>query len=268
MSGLERFITAKQTELAELERVVQSGSSALEPYGKMRPSFRAALTKDHRRGPLAVIAEFKKVSPSRGVICASLEVEDVAGQYAANGADAMSILTEEKYFQGDMTYIPRVSHCLPDMPLLRKDFIFHPLQVTATLASPASALLLIVRLTPDVTVLRQLREQAEAGGVEAVVEVFDEADLRLARESGAGIIQVNARDLASFHVDKEACLRLARTCRPQEGEVWIAASGMGYREDLEAAAEAGYHAALVGSALMEHGTPGLSLCRLLTRGEA
>jgi len=267
MSGLERFITVKQAELAELERLARAGSPALEPYGKARPLFREALVQGHQRGPLAVIAEFKKASPSRGVICASLEAEDVAGQYAANGADALSILTEKKYFQGDMEYIPRVARNLPDMPVLRKDFIFHPLQVIATLASPASALLLIVRLTPDAAVLRQLREQAEAEGVEAVVEVFDEADLRLARESGAGIIQVNARDLSSFHVDKEACLRLARTCRPQKDEVWIAASGMSCREDLEAAAEAGYHAALVGSALMEHGTPGLSLRRLLGREE-
>ena len=151
--------------------------------------------------------------------------------------------------------------------MLRKDFIFHPLQVAAALSTPASALLLIVRLTPDAGLLRELREQAEAGGMEAVVEVFDARDVALARESGANIIQVNARDLASLAVDRRACLALAKECPPREGELWIAASGMSCRSDLEEAAKAGFRAALVGSALMEHGRPGEAL-RALLGGEA
>ena len=273
MTGLERFIEAKQAELRELERLMQDEASfapggPLCPWAGSRPSFRAALERGGRNGtPLAVIAEFKKASPSRGVICEALEVEDVARQYAEGGASAVSILTEEKYFKGDIRYLPRASGAVPEVPLLRKDFLFHPAQVAATLAAPASAMLLIVRLTPDAGQLRDLREQAEAGGVEAVVEVFDEADLRLARESGARIIQVNARDLATLKVDREACLQLIRKCPPREGELWIAASGMSCRADLEAAADAGYHAALVGSALMEDGTPGESLRRMLAGGE-
>lgn len=272
MTGLERFIEAKQAEVRMLEGLMQDEDSfapggPLCPWAGGRPSFRAALERGGRNGaPLAVIAEFKKASPSRGVICESLEVEEVARQYAEGGTSAVSILTEEQYFKGDIRYLTRASEAVPGMPLLRKDFIFHPAQVAATLASPASAMLLIVRLTPDAGQLRILREQAEAGGMEAVVEVFDEADLRLARESGAGIIQVNARDLATLKVDREACLQLIRKCPPLEGELWIAASGMACRADLEAAAEAGYHAALVGSALMEHGTPGESLRRLLRGG--
>lgn len=265
MTGLERFVEAKAAEIAMLERLASSGDASLGPWQGARPSFRAALERDGGGLP-AVIAEFKQASPSRGVICEGLAPEDVARQYATNGASAMSILTEEEHFRGDISFIPRVSDVVPAMPILRKDFLFHPLQVAATLAAPASALLLIVRLTPDAGLLRSLREQAEAGGVEAVVEVFDEADLRLARESGAGIIQVNARDLATLRVDREACLRLIRTCPPQDGELWIAASGMSCRDDLEAAAEAGYRAALVGSALMEGGRPGEALHRLLNGG--
>ena len=262
MTGLERFIEAKKAEVAALERAMAEGRMPA-PWMQERPSFRAAI---ERRGakPLTVIAEYKKASPSRGVICDALEPEDVAAQYAANGADSISILTEEAYFQGDIRYLERASKVVPAVPLLRKDFLFHPAQVAATLATPASALLLIVRLTPDAAVLRALREQAEAGGVEAVVEIFDEADLRLARESGARIIQVNARDLVTLKVDKAACLRLIRENPPLPGELWIAASGMSCRADLEAAAEAGFHAALVGSALMEEGRPGVSLRRLLT----
>ena len=93
----------------------------------------------------------------------------------------------------------------------------------------------------------------EAGGVQAVVEVFDERDVALARESGARILQVNARDLSSLRVDRRSCLNLAKACPPKDGELWIAASGMTCRSDLEEAAEAGFSAALVGSALMESG---------------
>ena len=270
MTGLERFVAAKQAEVQALERLMADEASfaqggVLCPWLGERPSFRKAL-ENKGDAPLAVIAEFKKASPSRGIICAGLEPEDVARQYAEGGADAVSILTEEKYFQGDITYLSRAAKAVPSVPLLRKDFLFHPAQVAATLAIPASALLLIVRLTPDAGQLRALREQAEAGGVEAVVEVFDEADLLLARESGARIIQVNARDLVTLKVDREACLELIRKCPPRDGELWIAASGMSRKADLEAAARAGFHAALVGSALMEKGTPGKSLRRLLAGG--
>lgn len=271
MTGLERFVTAKEKEIAELEALMRASSSFAEggplcPWPGERPSFRTALSRAQAGAPLAVIAEFKKASPSRGVICEELEPEEAVRQYAENGASAVSILTEQTYFHGDMKYLAQASAAAPQMAVLRKDFIFHPAQVAATLATPASALLLIVRLTPDAGMLRALREQAEAGGAEAVVEVFDAADLRIARESGASIIQVNARDLATFDVDREACLRLIREFPPREGELWIAASGMSCRKDLAAAAGAGYHAALVGSALMEEGTPGASLRRLLGRG--
>jgi indole-3-glycerol phosphate synthase len=273
MTGLERFVAAKQAEVQALEHLARQAGSFEEggllcPWSGARPSFRAVLEQRGRgTAPLAVIAEFKKASPSRGIICEGLSVEDAARQYAEHGANALSILTEKQYFHGDIDYLRRASMVLPAMPLLRKDFLFHPLQVSASLATPAAALLLIVRLTPSAARLRALREQAEAGGAEAVVEVFDEDDLRLARESGARIIQVNARDLVTLRVDKTACLRLIRTCPPRAGELWIAASGMTCRSDLEAAADAGFCAALVGSALMEGGTPGKALHRLLNGGE-
>lgn len=267
MTGLERFIEAKKGEIAALERM---GADAFAPWRGARPSFRQALLTGGE-GPLAVVAEYKRASPSRGVICESLEPEDAAVQYAASGASALSVLTEERYFHGSLSYLFRMASALERtghrVPLLRKDFIFHPLQVAATLASPASAVLLIVRLTPDARLLRELREQAEAEGVDAVVEVFDTRDVELARESGARIIQVNARDLASLRVDRRACLELAKACPPKDGELWIAASGMSCLSDLEEAANAGFTAALVGSALMEDGCPGKALRYLLHGGE-
>ena len=268
---LERFRTAKQAEVEAL-RVLETQGALPAAYEGQRPDFAAALTRQQHTGsgggsPLAVVAEYKRASPSRGVICENLDVEDVARQYAAAGASAVSVLTEETFFRGRLEYLARAAdpalYTGPRVPLLRKDFIFDPLQVRATAATPASALLLIVRLTPDAATLRALREQAEAYGIQAVVEIFDAEDLRLARESGARIIQVNARDLESLTIDRDACLRLIQACPPANGELWIAASGMSSAEHLRAAASAGYHAALVGSALMEGGTPGEALAALL-----
>lgn len=265
MTGLERFIEAKQEEIAALERMKE----APRPWQGTRPSFCSALERGGV-GPLAVVAEYKRASPSRGVICESLEPEEVAMQYAHAGASAISVLTEERYFHGSLAYLSRMAGAMAgaglSVPMLRKDFVFHPLQVAATLATPASAVLLIVRLTPEVRLLRDLREAAEAGGLDAVVEVFDERDLALARESGARIIQVNARDLVTLHVDRQACLALVENCPPEAGELWIAASGMSRRADLEKAADCGFRAALMGSALMEGGCPGKTLGALL-RGE-
>ena len=267
---LERFRTAKAAELAALRRAAAAGGMPA-PWPGPRPDFVAALRARPCPGPLAVIAEYKRASPSRGVICEALDVEEVARQYAAPGAAALSILTEEEWFRGELAYLARARRALeevggPALPLLRKDFIFDPLQVTATAVTPASALLLIVRLTPDTAVLRALREQAESYGMAAVVEVFDAADLALARESGARIIQVNARDLESLKVDREAPLALIRTFPPLPDETWIAASGMDSPAHLKLAADTGYAAALVGTALMAGGEPGAALTRLLSSG--
>ena len=274
---LKRFYMAKQPEI---DALLDGGLEKLVPWDAPRRSFREALLRGASDGLPAVIAEYKRASPSRGVICENLGPEDVARQYAENGASAISVLTEEQYFHGSLSFLERIAACMdggpeesraapiPPTPMLRKDFIFHPAQVAATIATPASAMLLIVRLTPDARLLRRLREQAEGAGIQAVVEVFGERDLMLARESGATVIQVNARDLETLKVDREACLRLSEAFPPQDGELWIAASGMNSRSDLEAAASAGYHAALVGSALMEHGTPGASLRAMLVGGAA
>ncbi|MBG3878841.1 indole-3-glycerol-phosphate synthase [Desulfovibrio oxamicus] len=263
---LDRFRIAKQPELDRLRKLAEAGGlPAPLAAGTPRPDFlRALLDRSGYRGaPVAVIAEYKRASPSRGVIETGVSPEDAALAYTDAGATAISVLTEETYFGGDLTYLERMVAVAPTIPLLRKDFIMDPLQVAATAATPAAALLLIVRLTPDARTLRDLREQAEAHGVHAVVEIFDEADLALARESGARIIQVNNRDLETLAVDRTACLRLGPLSQPDE--VWIAASGIAEYRHLAEAADAGYDAALVGTALMDGGDLEGSLLRLLGR---
>jgi indole-3-glycerol phosphate synthase len=206
-----------------------------------------------------VIAEYKRASPSRGVISERYTPEQIADLYTLGGAHAISVLTEEVYFNGQLDFLRRVA-ARTALPLLRKDFIFDEAQVRETAATPASALLLIVALTPDVTHLRGLRVLSEFLGMTAVVEVFDERELDIARAAGASVIQVNNRNLETLAVDASVTQRLVS--RKSAGEIWIAASGYGTRGQLDALV--GYDAALVGTALMSSDDP-CGLLRELTR---
>lgn len=268
-SSLEHFRKAKEAEVQALYEAAAAGTLAPVMEGP-RPSFYAALQA--RAGLPAVIAEYKRASPSRGWIQENLSPEEVGTAYQEAGAAALSVLTEEHYFHGHVSYLERMRKAGVGLPLLRKDFIFDPLQVRDSASTCAAALLLIVRLTPSSLVLRDLREQAESYGLDAVVEVFDATELAVARESGARIIQVNARDLASFVVNIEASLDLATRYRHRDSagcaggssnERWIAASGVTAYAHLTAAANAGFDAVLVGTSLMEQGQPATSLRTLL-----
>ncbi len=272
---LKRFVDAKQNEINRLQTMQSQGllpqdaSSSVVFQGK-RVDFVEALISAKKTSQIAVIAEYKRASPSRGLICDSVNVEDAALQYAENGAAALSILTEERYFQGQLDYLRQAHEKLCNangiaqpLPLLRKDFVFDSLQVHETAMTAASALLLIVRLTTDIEQLRYLRELTESYGMQAVVEIFSADELAIARASGAKIIQVNARDLQSLTVDFGASIRLAKENPKLQHEIWIAASGVSKGEHMVAAQEAGYDAVLVGSALMEDGQMGTALHQLL-----
>lgn len=260
---LDKFVNAKKSEIENLRKSQAEGSFPPPLAGK-RPDFKKALYP--ARSLPAVIAEYKRASPSRGLICDNLSVEDASRQYAENGAAALSILTEKDFFAGDISFIFRAHEALKGRyarPILRKDFIFDPLQILATAATPASALLLIVRLCPDAEKLGRLRELASGYGLQCVAEVFDERDLEIARASGASIIQVNARDLDSLRVDRAACLSLIQKHPPINDETWIAASGIDNHEQLKAARDYGFAAVLIGSALMKDGKAGQALAALL-----
>ncbi len=263
-AGMNRFVKAKQAELARLK----TRDGAPRPRVFERPSFARALKAGSSAGPLPVIAEYKRASPSRGRICDAVSVTDAVIAYAGNGASALSILTEEQYFDGSLKYIDLARRTLDArgfgaVPILRKDFLFDPLQIEATAATSASAFLLIVRMLPDAAALRDLRLLGQKYGLEAVVEVFDGDDLERARLAGAKIIQVNARDLVTFKVERQLCLDVLQKAGKRENEAWIAASGMEEHVHLLEAKAAGFDAALVGTALMRHGTPGPDLERLL-----
>jgi indole-3-glycerol phosphate synthase len=255
---LERFRRAKTAEIAALTALFAK-EALPPPFAGSRPSFTASLKT---KAPLAVIAEYKRASPSKGDINLVATPEQAARTYAAAGAGALSVLTEREYFKGDIRFLERMA--APGLPLLRKDFILHPLQVDQTAASPASALLLIVRMLDD-PMLRTLLLRCRELGLEAVVEVCDGEDLQRAHAAQASIIQVNNRDLDTLRVDLDLSRRLA-ACK-RSGEFWITASGISCREDLTGLLNLGFDAALVGSSLMEGTDPGQGLTALL-RGES
>lgn len=249
---LHKFLVAKQDEIARLEKLADAGELPIS-QNRIRPSFIKALQKDNNEQP-HIIAEYKRASPSMGDIALNLDVKDVVKQYAQGGASCISILTEEKFFKGHVDYIKQAESC--NLPILRKDFIFDSLQIIHTATTAASALLLIVGLTPDAKILRDLREQAEAFGMDAVVEIFSQTELAMAKNSGARIIQVNARDLSTFKIDRAECIKIGKMHIQKESDVvWIAASGISEHQHLIEAHNVGYNAVLVGTQLMQRGQP-------------
>lgn len=251
---LNKFLAAKHAEIA---RLVQQKKNDTLPtaYKGERIPFAATLCA-HK---MACIAEYKRASPSRGDIAPHLSPEDVAEQYAKAGATALSVLTEEKYFKGKLEFLERMQFV--GLPMLRKDFIVHPLQVIETASTPASAQLLIARMFKSPSELIELIELGASFGIESVVEVFNHADLVLARLANATIIQVNNRNLATLETDLAICERMIPHRRT--AEVWIAASGISSPEQRRQVEMAGYDAMLVGTALMQGGDPQKALNRLL-----
>ncbi|MGL4207777.1 MAG: indole-3-glycerol-phosphate synthase [Candidatus Adiutrix sp.] len=250
------FYESKMAEIEGLAKLSQRGGLP-KPWAGKRLSFTENLRPSVKGKVCGIIAEYKRASPSRGDICLNISPEEVALAYLAGGALAISVLTEETRFKGELNFLNRVYKVCPTLPLLRKDFIFHPLQILATAATPAAAVLLIVKLNPVTSHLREMRKLAEQHGLEAVVEVFDEADLKIARNSGAKIIQVNSRNFGDLSINKKAALTLAKTAKRIDypDELWILASGLENSQDLKEAQSAGFDAVLIGTSLMKNGRP-------------
>jgi indole-3-glycerol phosphate synthase len=259
---LEHFRKAQQAPVQRLLALEKKRTFPAAFAGK-RLSFAASLKPGDGKAVFSVIAEYKRASPSKGVINLAAGPEETAALYASRGACAISVLTEEENFQGHLSYLPRMAQA--GLPLLRKDFLIHPLQVAETAATPASALLLIVRMLDAPTLAAMLRRTLECG-LEAVLEVFDPTDLQRAREAlretGAqpAIIQVNNRDLQFMRVDETVSRQLIKF--RSDREIWISASGITGRPEVEERFSLGYDAVLAGTVLMSSRNPGETLAQL------
>jgi indole-3-glycerol phosphate synthase len=211
-----------------------------------------------------VIAEFKRRSPSKGVIRDDVSPESMAHYYESGGAAAISVLTEEDYFGGSLQDL-RVVRAAVSIPVLRKDFIFDQYQVYETAAAGADALLLIVSALDD-EALVSLRELAEDElGMVAVVEVHTKAEMQRAVATGARFIGVNNRDLNTFSVSVETSEELAREA-PDDGML-ISESGLNSAQDLRRLRRMGYQGFLIGESLMRSPRPDEALRALIRDGE-
>ncbi|OPZ84743.1 MAG: Indole-3-glycerol phosphate synthase [bacterium ADurb.Bin429] len=197
------------------------------------------------RPGISLIAEVKKASPSKGVIRADFHPAEIARAYESAGASAISVLTDEPYFQGKLAYLDEVRGAV-GLPLLRKDFIIHPAQIVEAVGRADAVLLIVAALQP--AELRDFLALAAACGLDTLVEVHDAAELDIALESGAPVIGINNRDLRTFVVDVETTLRLLPNI--PDDRIVVSESGISTHAQVQRLEEAGVDAILVGEALM------------------
>jgi indole-3-glycerol phosphate synthase len=198
-------------------------------------------------------------SPSRGIICADFDPLRVARSYAANGAVAISVLTEERYFQGSLEHLAAIRTAV-SLPLLRKDFLFDPYQLHEARAFGADAVLLITAILDDV-LLRDLLQLAGELQLSALVEIHDRPELDRALESGALLLGINNRDLRTFHIDLATTEELAPRVPPDA--LVVTESGIETAADMARLDRAGVRAFLIGETLMRAPDPGAKLADLL-----
>jgi indole-3-glycerol phosphate synthase len=240
----ERVVAAK--DLMSLDRLHVLASEARSE------AIAHALNKALRTDGINIIAEFKRRSPSKGVIRPEADLRQIVKSYEEGGAAAISVLTEEDYFSGSLEDLRTVKATV-DLPVLRKDFVFDEYQVYESTAAGADAILLIVAALDDDLLLR-LRSLAEDElGLDALVEVHTSDEMRRAVACGASLIGVNNRDLRTFEVSLETSLSLARQAPPEV--LMISESGLHSSEDLRRLRAVGYRGFLIGETLMRAENP-------------
>jgi indole-3-glycerol phosphate synthase len=209
-----------------------------------------------------LIAEVKKASPSAGVICEDFDPVRIAKTYESAGTSCLSVLTDEKFFQGSLEYLKQIRSAVR-VPLLRKDFIIDERQIPQSIEWGADAILLIVSILTDEQ-LRSFHTLAQSAGLAILVEVHDEKELDRAIGIGAALIGVNNRDLKTFKVDLATTERLANHIRNSGHDaLLVAESGIHTRADVERLRSCGAGAILVGESLMRHGDIAAKIAELL-----
>ena len=255
---LDQIVAAARRRVAINQPLANRAELAKRAAAHVPRGFAAALRRVSAAGP-AVIAELKRASPSRGVFRGSFHVADLASQLEAAGAAALSVLTDEEYFQGSIANLCEAS-AATELPCLRKDFIVEEFQLLESRANQADAVLLIVAAL-DPAELRRLHAVAREFSLDVLCEVHDEDELGRALDLGCDIIGVNNRDLRTFQVDLHTALRLGRNIPP--GVLKVAESGLQSGADIRRLRDGGYDAFLIGESLMRAEYPGEALKELL-----
>lgn len=256
---LDKILEAKRAEVAE--RKVARPMETLEELARTAPPVRDFAGALRRSGtePIRLIAEFKRASPSRGLIRGDLDPADVARRYQEAGAAAMSVLTDGPFFSGSLDDLRAARHSV-EIPLLRKDFVLDRYQLLEARCAGADAVLLIAAALDEPSLVR-LHAEALALGLACLVEVHDDTDLACALAARPLLIGINNRDLRTFRVDLRTTLHL-RGALPS-GVVVVSESGIHARHDALLLQDAGVDAMLVGESLMRQSDPGRAARALL-----
>ncbi|MEY4917007.1 MAG: hypothetical protein RL616_920 [Verrucomicrobiota bacterium] len=256
---LEKIVEQKKREVAQLPtRLIAAGDlrDAMLERGESR-DFLAALRSASR---IALIAEVKKASPSMGVICPNFDPLRIAKEYEAAGASCLSVLTDEKFFQGSLDYLRQIRAAVK-IPLLRKDFIIDERQILEAIEWGADAILLIVAILTDAQ-LEKFHTLAVEAGLAVLVEVHDEEELERALKISPALLGVNNRNLKTFKVDLATTEQLASRIT-QSGALLVAESGIHTRADVEQVQKCGAGAILVGESLVKQGDIGAKVRELI-----
>jgi len=240
MKILETIVARKIQEVARLKA---EGTSAPNLHVDTPRGFSHALTQAPH---IAVIAEVKKASPSKGIICADFDPATIAASYERGGAEAISVLTDEDFFQGSLSYIPLIRQTV-QLPVLRKDFIIHELQIEQARNFGADAILLIAAILDQEQISDYLQMSRELQ-MDVLVEVHEEKELEKSLAAGSTLIGINNRDLRDFSVDLKTTLRLRKEI-PTSIPV-VSESGIRNYDDMRMLQEHGVAAALIGETLM------------------
>ncbi|MDD3269747.1 MAG: indole-3-glycerol phosphate synthase TrpC [Syntrophomonadaceae bacterium] len=252
---LNRIAEAKKTEVNDLR------SSIIPEQIRFRRQQEDTMTSflDKQVHPgVKVIAEIKKASPSKGVLCEDFRPRELAREYAANGAAAISVITDRQFFQGSGEYLTAVKEEVK-VPVLRKDFIIDEIQLYETLQMGADLVLLIAALH-DYGGLLELSEKSRELGLEVLLEIHNKEELKTAMDLPIRMLGINNRNLKDFTVDIKTSLRLAEVI--PDSFVRVSESGIRTARDMVLLEEYGFHAALIGESLVSSPEPGVKLREL------
>lgn len=256
---LDQIVAATAKRVAALKETTSLENLKSQVKRSETPfAFEKALARRRDAGTMAFICEVKKASPSKGVIAADFPYLDIARDYQAAGADAISVLTEPDFFQGANDYLTAIKEQV-SIPVLRKDFIIDAIQIYEASLIGADAILLICAIL-DTDTIREYLEIADELGLSTLVEAHDEAEVKQALAAGARVIGVNNRNLKTFEVDLNNSIRLRQLVPPEI--LFVSESGIRTAEDITKLRKNGTNAVLIGETLMRSGDKKAALDQL------